>query len=283
MEHQGSYSDPMYNRANFFTPVNEAIEEAFRRKSDIELNRQVRDFLDNDIPPHLDDKVPVCYMARHVATPNFETLKFIELAKPYGLPIVISQDLDDIFTPNNSLKKTLGKLPVQKSVDRHGTEIIENFSILNFSECSGKKFKDIHTKFGDTLESFHSQLFNVIYPNTVKIVDESDWINRNYRGNLVDHYKKSLALMLTGGVLFEWYPPSEKQFVEAVLEPAFDFVVKEFGVKPLIVELVHETEEAKIGHWESYPSVLYPCIKKIYSENLSISTLSSEMLYELRV
>jgi hypothetical protein len=96
-------------------------------------------------------------------------------------------------------------------------------------------------------------------------VNESDWISRNYRGDLIEHYKRALALIIPNGILFEFYEEADAMFVRNILKPALEAVEKEFGIKPLICNLVPEKLE-NVRNWNSYPSVLYPIVKAHYQQ-----------------
>ncbi len=248
------------NLEKFFTPLEEAVVEIKRRREDKDLIKKVEDFFNADIPPHFNGSDPICYLARHVATPNFETLHFIELAKSTGLPIVIGQDIKDKFVTNNALKRALGKMPVQKGAARSGDEIIEHFTIIDFATAQGKQLKDIATKFDQNLVDFHTQLLKEVYPTGITLVDESEWVDRNHRGNILEHYKKMLALLIVHGVMFEFYEPEDYPLLHSIIKPAFEEIEERFGVKPLVSNLI-TPEMQNERNWNGYPSVVYPFIK----------------------
>lgn len=250
------------NIAKFFTDPNDAVAEIQRRRNDTDLRQRVADFLNNDIPAHFNDDTPILYLARHVVTPSHETLKFIEKAQPHGLPIVLSQDTKDKFVSNNSMKRTLGKMPVVKGVSRNTDEIIEHFTIIDFDDAQGKPFREIMTKNNGDLVNFHTSLLRDIYPSGITIVDEAEWIDRNGRGNILEHYKKFLTLFLAHGILYETFIPEDYYFVKHVLEPAVAFVEEIFGYRPLICELI-PSRDLNDRNWDAYPSVLYARIKNM--------------------
>jgi hypothetical protein len=250
----------LYNIKDFFTPIEEAIYEAKKRREGSELVEHVNRFLNNDIPVHFNREVPVLYLSRHIATPNYEALRFVEIGKPHGLPLVIGQDKKGKFVSHNELKRALGKLPVTKGISKHLDDITENFTVIDFMHAQGKPFEEITTKHGKNIVEFHNSFFKYIYPNEVEIIEESDWIDRNSRDELYEQYRKMLALTITHAVMFESFPETERDIVENVFGPAFDSVFKEFGVKPLVVEHIDEELEMT-KDWNGYPSVLYQFIK----------------------
>lgn len=254
---------------DFFTAEKEAIKELKRRREDKALLRKVYDFLNGDIPEHFSREKPIVYLARHIATPNYETLRFVELAKQHKLPIVIGMDKRDKFVSNSILKKPLGKMPILKGTARNGDEIIENFTIINFDSAQGKPLESIYTNSGEKLVDFHTRLLKQVYDKDVELIDESEWIDRNERGNLLEHYKRTLALLIAHGVMYEFYEDKEYSFVEKILKPAFEFCENYFGERPLICNLVDENI-ANQRDWNSYPSVIYPFVRPV-SSNTDLS------------
>ncbi len=249
-----------------FTPLEEAIAEITVRRKNPALVAAVRKYLKDDIPPHFDQAQPILYLCRHIATPNYEALRFIEIGKPTGLPLVIGEDHKGLFVGSNKLKRALGKLPILKGLTRHRDEIIEYSTVVNFSESQGYPFNEIKTFFDIPLIEFHHALFKEIYPSRVTIADESAWIDRNHRNDLKEQYKRTLALLVAHGIMLESYSPDEQRLVEAVLVPGFLEITEEFGVRPLICELITEELEEE-RDWNAYPSVLYMNIQQHFKNH----------------
>jgi hypothetical protein len=253
-------SQPQYNPKDFYTPLEEAVVEIQRRRTDAELIQKVYEYLNGDIPEHFNREQPILYLARHIATPNYEAMRFVELGKPFGLPLVISQDRKGKFVSHNDLKRALGKMPVTKGMSRRQDEIVENINVIDFPTAQGKPFNELKTKHGKDLIEFHNSFFKHIYPNDIEIVDESDWIDRNHRDNLCKQYKKMLALNIAHGVMLESFMDSELQVVQSAIGPAFEEVTRIFSLKPLISEHI-DPELELTRDWNGYPSVLYQFIK----------------------
>ena len=241
----------------FLTPYPTALREISVRSEDAELKKRVEEYLGGDIPEYFGEK-PILYLARHVATPNFETLRFMHLLEPLEFPIVISQDAKDIFTSANPLKKALCKLPICTRItfkDGSVSEHYQNATIVDFATSQSKPFNTIATTWGENLVAFHTRLFRSLSKVDPHIVDDSLWIDRNHRGDLLEHYKRFLALFIAHGVLFEDYlveDEEEEHFVREILEPAYTFIEEYFGVKPLITQLVPSSVESA-HFWLSYP------------------------------
>ena len=248
--------------SRFLTPYPIALEEIRRRATDAALRQKVEEYLGGDIPEYMGQD-PVLYLARHVATPNFETLRFLHLLEPLGLPIVVSQDTKDMFTSANMLKRFLGKMPVCiRITQKNGVanELFQHKTIIDFAQAQGKPMSEVETIWGEKLVAFHNRLFGRLANGSVKITDDAAWIDRNGRGDLLAHYKRFLALFIVHGVLFEDYlveDSEEEYFIREILEPAFTFVEKTFGVRPLITQLTPSSVES-VKFWLSYPKDVLP-------------------------
>ncbi len=249
----------------FLTPFHDAIEELKKRKEDPVLAEKVSAYLNADIPTYFYD-TPVFYLARHLATPNFETQRFVHLLEYEGFTIVLSQDKKDTFVSANHLKKALVKLPIYRGFslkNKKYNEIFEYETIADINTLNGLSFQEIVTTWGQPLTAFHEELCRSLFKDRVQIVDDSAWIDRNHRGNLLEHYKKFLTLFIAHGILFEDYlfeDHHEKHFIEQVLKPAFDWVETYFGYKPLITKLNPTSVESPI-FWLAYPSSVQNIIR----------------------
>lgn len=251
---------------HLLTPLPDALAELERRRKDPVLRKKIEEYLRGDIPEYFGD-LPTLYLARHIATPNFETLRFLHLVEPLGLATVIGQDLQDKFVSKNQLKKALGKLSVSTGITKHGLEFKEHFEnvrVVDFTKANGKLFSDITTTWGEPLAQFHNELFKELTNINVTIVDDSAWIDRHHRGHLVSHYRKFLTLFILHGVLFEDYSlddKEERKFIQKVLEPAFKSVEKKFGCRPLIAQLTPTTVESP-EYWISYPRKVLSLVRE---------------------
>lgn len=255
---------------DFLTPLDEAVSEIYSRQNNTNLKIKINEFLNGDIPDHFQNG-PIFYLSRHIASPNFEALRFIELCQAYpDIKMVIGQDKNDKFVSKNSMKRALGKIPVVKGIAHNQDEIIEFVTIVDFDKVQGLKLKDIKTKFGTNLVAYHNELFSFVLQKAVTIIDDSEWIDNNNRGNLVEHYKKMFVLLLVHGIMIESYETRDKQFIKDILIPAFQYVERTFGYKPLVVNLV-PPEMSDLHNWNGYPASLYPHVKKFQTIKNSLN------------
>lgn len=244
----------------------EAVEELERRRQDPILQKRVEEYLQGDIPEYFKDG-PILYLARHIATPNFETLRFKHLMEPLGMKTVVSQDSKDLFVPCNQSKKALCKLSVCRGVSQKGNKLnerFENISTVDFNVADGKRFDAITTLWGENLIDFHARLFSKFMHGKIENPDDAAWIDRHHRGNLLEHYKKLLALFVTHGILFEDYvmeDEHEAHFVKHVLRPACRFIEQRFGLRPIIVPLVPKTFESD-RFWTGYPEEVLDIVRE---------------------
>lgn len=244
----------------------EAVKELKKRQQDPELKKKVEEYLKGDIPEYFKDG-PILYLARHIVTPNFETLRFIYLMKHLGMKTVITQDSKGLFVSQNHVKRALCKLPICYRHSQKGNKLNEhyqNFTVVNFSEADGKPFSDIRTLWGEKLADFHTRLFSELMSEKVDSPDDSAWIDRHHRGNLLEHYKHLLALFVVHGIFFENYntdDPHEADFIRHILRPACLFVEERFGYRPIIVQ-VFPTSFESYRFWISYPNKVLDIVRK---------------------
>jgi hypothetical protein len=245
-----------------------AMEELERRQKDPLLKKKVEEYLSGDIPEYFKDG-PILYLARHIVTPNFETLRFIHLMRQLGLKTVVSQDSKGMFVPYNQVKKALCKLPICHRVSQKGKKLnehYENVTIVDFDEADGRTFSEIKTLWGEGLIDFHTRLFTELLgkDGDIERPDDAEWIDRHHRESLLAHYKHLLALFLVHGIFFENYDMHDKHeayFVKNILRPAYLFVEKKFGYRPLIVQIYPTTFESG-RFWLSYPKRVLDIVRE---------------------
>lgn len=246
------------------TPT-EALAELHKRRQNPALKKKIEEYFKGDIPEYLKGE-PVMYMARHIGTPNFETLRFIHLVRELGLPIIISQDSKGIFVTQNHVKKALCKLPVCRRLTQKAgklNEQYENMTIVDFNAADGKMFSEIQTLWGEGLIEFHTRLFSELGFKKIEFPDDAEWLDRHNRGKLLDHYKELLMLFVVHGVFLENYnfnDPQEVEFVKNILRPACEYVREQTGFLPLISP-IFPTEFESYDFWISYPSEVRDIIK----------------------
>lgn len=247
-----------------YTPLEVAKEEIWRRWNDKELKGKVEDFLKGDIPEIFKES-PRAALSRHVLSPNFELLNFLESVKEIGLKPAGLEYLEDKFVTKNEDKYYLGKLFFYEGIGKKGGRKTSSLKVLDFDLCDGKKFSDIRTIWKEDLISLHHKLVHP-FVSDENIVDMSN----NYRRNGMQasgYYRYILSLFICHGVLFENFLLSDvyKDLTEKILLPSYKEVFDIFGVKPLIVRLVPEESEEDI-YWRYYPELMKDKVSGIMNE-----------------
>ncbi len=216
------------------------------RRRDSELAERVSEFLGGDLPDYLEGNRPILYLARHVATPNAETIHFLESMRCTGAHIIIGQDDQDKFVSVNAMKRALGRMPILSGpLSRSGPQpqVLRRHTVVDFASFDGRPIHEVRTLWGESLMEFHNRLFAKFVPGACELVQDASWIDRNSRGDLRSHYERLLALFVCHGVLCEDYwlddsaDTSERWFVSEILYPAHCATVARFGVPPLLVHL----------------------------------------------
>lgn len=268
-------------RPDFMLSLTDAVKELKRRQGDKTLRARVEEYLSHDIPGYL-TKQPALVLMRYVASPNHEALRFIPLAKSVGLHPVISSDYKDFFSPHTTMKRSLCKMPVIHRVTETKTGRHESVEYVTISDCNPKeqvRFNQMTTKWGESFTEFHTKLFRRIVRGSYELGDDTAWIDRHKRGELLEHYKQYLALFIVHGVFCEDYfldDMEEVDFIESVVRPAYDFVYQMFGVPPLMAELTPPSAESET-YWYGYSPKVYDILQQKLSDQTSRG-LSSKIL-----
>ena len=162
----GDYNKIMSDRNIFnqivYTPMSEALLLLDKRRKDLELITKVEKLLKGDIPEIFKNNKKYAVLFRQIATPNYETKRFIALAKENNLHPVIFEYHDDLFSPdNNQFKYSLGILPIHKIIkNKPSLHLKEYIRIVDFNKHKGKKMKEVLTAWSEPLIDFHKFLFS---------------------------------------------------------------------------------------------------------------------------
>ena len=253
---------------DIYTPLEVAKEEIWKRWNDKELRKKVEKYLDNSIPEIM-LKSPRAILARHVASPNNEFIKFLKLADKIELEPICLEYIEDKFRAENEDKYYLGKMYF---CDGLGDKKIKSKKVIDFNCSEGERLINLRTVWGDNFVKFHHELFAGVFENyNALMIDESLWIKKNGGGPRY-FYEKFFSLFLCYGVLFENYlvNKNEKEFTKNLVIPAFKKVYKEFDLKPLVVKIYPPKNENEI-FWRQYPKEVMEKIKNNQKSNEKIN------------
>ena len=242
----GDYNAIMNDRNIFnqivYTPLSEALRLLDERRKDPVLMAKVEKLLGDGVPNFFNNGKKCAVLFRQVATPNYETNRFVALAKENGLHPVIFEYQEDLFSPdNNQFKYSLGKLHINKGTHKKGgIEMVEKISIVDFNEHKGHKINDIKTLWSELLVDFHKFLFLEHFKDEpITVWNGSGWF-KSKGAHARDYYKHIFLLFVCHGIFFENFLTSkdaEGDFSHNIVLPAIEEVVNLTGVKPLVVPI----------------------------------------------
>jgi len=247
--------DGQLHLKNFYTSLSVAKKEIWRRRKDEKLRKKVENFI-KEFPDFLADD-PKAVLARQIATPNFELYRFLSESKKTGLEQVCAEYLDDKFSSGNKIKYHLCKMYFYDGKGKNGGGRINVKTIVNFNKIEHKELKNIETYWGENLVNFHHRILNDATGLDLsnKIKDASCWVNK-ISGQAKDYYPQFLALFVCNGILFENFlikgDKEEANLTAKIVIPSFNKIVKYFGVKPLITNLL-PLNDATDSTWFYYP------------------------------
>ncbi len=225
-----------------YTPLSEALRLLEERRKDPVLMAKVEELLKGDIPEILKSK-KCAVLGRHIATPNHESRRFIDISKENNLLPVFFEYHEDKFTANNHYKHSLGQLKINtKGTNSTGDACFEKITIVDFNKYTGKKLNEIRTLWDEPLINFHKKLFSVHnYTNDeFYTYDASTWFTNHGGQKAAKFYTNLLSLFVCNGILFENFLTSkdkEGDFTKEIVLPAIENIINKIGVKPLIVPL----------------------------------------------
>ncbi|HNW71316.1 MAG TPA: hypothetical protein PKZ36_01605 [Candidatus Paceibacterota bacterium] len=258
MEEKWDYNKIISNRDLFngtvYTQLSVAIKTLEERQKDKKLVKKIEDLLNGDIPEPLKKLGKYGISTKQVATPNFDTKWFLRITEDFGLIPIFSEYLDDKFTSNNSFKHSLGVIHLDKGISKNGESQYRKINVVDFKKYDGNSLKNVLTKWGESLTSFHKRLFDISKcksPNMI-FYDASEWLKRN-GGEAKQYYKKEMLLYTCHGILFENFLLSGRDavFAKEILLPSLEEVYNLTGLKPLIVPIPPMDAEEEVI-WNFY-------------------------------
>ena len=236
---------------DIYSTEEEVTAELKKRWQDKNLEKKLFDFLDGNIPePFLNQ--PRAVLGRQLATPDNEYKTYYEKCKKIEIKPLNFEFLDDIFLTNNHGKACLAKMTFYN--DLTGKEEIKMpvfYSIkIGGNENEKKKFKDINTLWDENFVDFHHRILKNNYDT--ELYDGSEWYKK-MGGKAENYYNYCIALFAIRNVFFENIETGrEDKFFHDVFLPAFNFVKKYFGLKPLILPIAPPNDMDN-KYWWCYP------------------------------
>lgn len=243
-----------------YTTLEEAKEEVWRRWNDAELRQRVLAFA-AELPEVL-LREPLAIIFRQLATPNFEFLRFSELAQEVDLNPLCLEYKSDKFCTRNPDKVFLGKMIFHNGTGRNGGSKTVSTKVIDFEDNDMKSFKEIKTVWKEEFIAFHHRIISQDLDH-IQCKDNTAWF-RKMGPKPSEYYHHFLSFFICHGILFENFldDGDESVFTREIVRPAFHNISAHFGLKPLIVRLLPEETEAD-PYWCWYPGYLEAEVKAL--------------------
>lgn len=178
-------------------------------------------------------------LARHVATAMYSDCVFEYIARDAGFTPVWCEYTGDVYVAKNTYKRALVDRVVAEGRGRSGGLKSRNHRLVsNLPPLEKKQLSDIRVDSGGSLPDFHRQL----RPEGWIRIEQTEWL-RCAGGRAHLYYIAVLAQYVCHGVNFENFheggsgKDSHDEFTERIFLPAWQEVVRQFGVRPIIVRL----------------------------------------------
>ncbi len=250
---------------SIYMSLDEAKEEIKKRWNNAALKSKIEEFLGQDIPEVV-KLSPRAVISRHVMSPNFELINFLESVKSIGIDPVGFEYLSDKFVTKNEDKYYLGKMVFYEGLGKKGGRKISSVKAVDFDFFDGKKISDVKIISGTSLVNFHHSIVSSILGSENRI-DMSEYYARN-GGQASRYYRYILSIFICHGVLFENFLLSGfySDLTKNILLPTYRSIVADFGVRPLIVRLVPAETEEDV-YWRYYPEEYKTVVSAIMKES----------------
>ena len=152
---QDLVSDREKFNAFIYTPADEAIKELERRQK-AGFQEKIEKYLPAGVPEFFNDKEKHTVIFRQLATPNYESRRFIHITEAFeNFVPVFFEYLEDKYTDNNEWKYHLGKMLFYGGKGKKGGEKISGLNVIEFNTSRGKKIDTLKTLWGQNLVDFH--------------------------------------------------------------------------------------------------------------------------------
>lgn len=239
-----------------YTKLSEALEALEARRH---LRPKVEAFLAErgvGLPwgPALENGKPLAVLFRQVATPNYETLRFLSIASGFDMQPVILEFTTDRLAMENVYKKSLVCTPLVEKVSTKGHVHFRRRWVCPPDGIRPQvRLSEMSTELGENLIDFHHRAFDATCAHYGAIrVDASDWFS--IIGRASRYYPAFMSLFCSHAILFESYSygNGEGDFTRMIVDPSFDEATTEIGAKPLIVP-INPTGIEDAPFWVCYP------------------------------
>ncbi len=222
--------------AIYLSPA-KAFSELARRQG---LRARVEDWLAKQgVPVPVFSPIPqAAILPRHVATWMYSDAVFDVVARDVGFNPVWASYNADLYTSENPYKRALVRRTIVTGQGRSGGFKTRAHKLVNdLGTIEKKSLSGIVLPDGQQLVDFHQAL----QPASCLRIDASGWL-KAAGGSARIYYPRVLAQYICHGVCFDNFHESGKGHNEAdvftqMFLGAWQSVVNEFGLRPLIVQM----------------------------------------------
>jgi hypothetical protein len=204
------------------------------------------------------------FLFRFVATPCFETKRFLELLCGCDLLPVIGEYHRDKYASCNPIKHALVRpgFVLEKKTAINSNSLVEHFKITG--KFPIQPLCEMQTRWGQSLIEFHHEMLaSTLKGGEHPLLNDCSQRYANAGARPAVYYPEFLRVAVADGILFEDFllDETEWRFTRDVVLPAVDEVTARFGLRPLIVRIT-STEEETLPHWFWYPAELKPFVQQ---------------------
>lgn len=200
---------------------------------------------------------PTAIFARHVASPNYEMLWFIRLARRHGFNPLVIEHASDRFTRHNPAKRALVSIPIVTGRSRNGQPILRRQSILDPAAAEGQRLDEIITQTGEPLLGYHHRkLAKLLGTDTPNVTDLREVISPSTI-DPASYYQEFFAMLSGHLVLLEDFVADDQtaKFFQNIIEPAWRSAISRTGRRPQIARLTPGRRAAS-ALWVAYPAAM---------------------------
>jgi hypothetical protein len=198
---------------------------------------------------------PTVMLARHIATPNYELLWFVRLARKHGFRALVLEHTSDRFSSRNPVKHALATMPIVRGRSRNGQLIVRPQKIFQISEYEGQPLRNVHTHWGEDLVGYHHRkLTETLGPDTPDLIDMTELLPAD--AGCPARYYRALFKLLSGYlVLLEDFIADQdtSEFFSRTVLPAWQDAVSDTGKQPQVVRLT-QGRLTSSPIWNAYPA-----------------------------
>ncbi len=239
----------------FYTLPSIAIDEIKHRKKTTDCF-----FLDKETKT--DTENILGFIHRDI-TPSIEINRMISVCDVLDLQPIFFENPSDKFSCLSRSKYLLAKMSFFSGYDKNNKPRIDYLKIIDFTKKEGRPLEKIITNFGKSITDFHRDLFKEHYNINPKYF--FDIAKFSIENKAIEVYKYLFSLTISDGILLEnFLLPTEEEFIENVIFPAYKEIWEKYGKKPLIVPM----EPLDLNDHDFslyYPSVILDKIKVKYN------------------